>query len=148
MRISHPALDYFITTNQDWLDRLFICDYLHNTSYWAKGRPYDVIQKSIHNSLSFGLFKGSPSNEKQIGFARLVTDQATFAYLADVFVVEGERGRGLGKWMVEVVLSHPAVSDIKRVMLATNDAHDLYAQFGFTSLQTPEKMMELKRQRP
>ncbi|WP_336881133.1 GNAT family N-acetyltransferase [Priestia koreensis] len=148
MQSIHSSLDYFITTDQELFDQSFICDYLHNTSYWAKGRPYDVIQKSIHNSLSFGLFKGSPSNKKQVGFARLVTDQATFAYLADVFVVEVERGQGLGKWMVETVLTHPEISDIKRVMLATNDAHDLYAQFGFTSLQTPKKMMELKRQRP
>ncbi|KOO47636.1 GNAT family N-acetyltransferase [Priestia koreensis] len=148
MQSIHSSLDYFITTDQELFDQSFICDYLHNTSYWAKGRPYDVIQKSIHNSLSFGLFKGSPSNKKQVGFARLVTDQATFAYLADVFVVEVERGQGLGKWMVETVLTHPEISDIKRVMLVTNDAHDLYAQFGFTSLATPEKVMELKRQRP
>ncbi|MGE7217656.1 GNAT family N-acetyltransferase [Priestia koreensis] len=148
MQSIHSSLDYFITTDQELFDQSFICDYLHNTSYWAKGRPYDVIQKSIHNSLSFGLFKGSPSNKKQVGFARLVTDQATFAYLADVFVVEVERGQGLGKWMVETVLTPPEISDIKRVMLVTNDAHDLYAQFGFTSLATPEKVMELKRQRP
>jgi GNAT superfamily N-acetyltransferase len=97
------------------------------TSYWARGIPRATVERSIRHSLPFGLFNGT----RQIGFARAVTDRATFAYLADVFVAEDERGRGLGAWLVSTVLEHPELKGLRRWLLATRDAHDLYRRFGF-----------------
>jgi GNAT superfamily N-acetyltransferase len=109
-------------------------------SYWARGVPPDVVQRSIENSLVFGVYGG----DEQVGFARVVTDRATFAYLADVFVLEGHRGRGLGKWLMEVVLAHPELQGLRRWMLATADAHGLYRRYGFRELGKPQIFMERK----
>jgi GNAT superfamily N-acetyltransferase len=115
-----------------------IHDYLSNTSYWATGRSLEVVQRSIENSLPFGIYKES----EQVGFARVVTDYATFAWIADVFVLPGHRGHGLSKRMMEVMLSHPQLQGFRRWVLSTKDAHGLYERFGFIELHRPERWME------
>ncbi len=107
-------------------------------SYWAEGIPRDVVERSIRGSLCFSVFHG----KTQIGFARMVTDRATFAYLADVYVLEEHRGRGLSKRLMEAVFAHPELQGIRRFMLVTRDAHRLYAQYGFSSPAKPERYME------
>lgn len=108
-------------------------------SYWAKGIPVEVLRKAIDNSICFGLYDGA----QQVGFARAVTDCATFAYLADVFVLESHRGRGLAVRLMEAVVAHPQLQGLRRWVLATRDAHGLYAKYGFTPLAAPESFMEL-----
>ena len=129
---------YVISTDRARLDLNVIHDFLTNSSYWAVGRKLETVQRSIEHSLSFGLY----DNEKQIGFARVVTDYATFAWLADVFVLEEARGKGLGTWLVEVILSHPELQGFRRWTLATKDAHEIYRKFGFSELKRPERWME------
>jgi len=107
-------------------------------SYWSPGIPRELIVRAMENSLCFGLFHA----EGQIGFARVVSDRTSFAYLADVFVLEAWRGRGLSKFMMACVRAHPELQNLRRWLLATADAHGLYAQFGFTPLKKPERMME------
>jgi GNAT superfamily N-acetyltransferase len=131
--------EYLISTNGSLLDLKAVHDFL-STSYWAAGVPESVVRRSIESSLCFGVYRG----EKQVGFARVVTDHATFAYLADVFVLEEHRGRGIGKWLVEVVLSHPDLRGLRRWMLATRDAHELYRRYGFAELGRPGIFMERK----
>lgn len=114
-----------------------ICGFLAR-SYWANERPRNKIEKSIRHSLNFGVYDG----DKQIGFSRVVTDHAVFAYLCDVFIDEEYRGQSLGKWMMNCILSHPDLIDIRRFVLVTGDAHELYRQFGFTELTKPELYME------
>jgi len=122
--------EYLISTNPALLNVDVIHDYLSNQSYWAQNIPKEVVQKSITNSLCFGLyFKG-----RQVGFARLVTDKATFAYLADVFILKEHQGKGLSKWLMEIIQSHPELQSLRRWMLGTRDAHGLYEQFGWTVL--------------
>lgn len=130
--------DYLISTDRSLLDLRMIQDYLSNSSYWAVGRSLETVTRSIENSLSFGLYE----NGKQVGFARVVTDYATFAWLADVFVLESARGRGLGTWLVEVILAHPQLQGFRRWSLATKDAHEIYRKFGFSELKRPERWME------
>jgi GNAT superfamily N-acetyltransferase len=130
---------YLISTNASMLDLEVIRGYL-SRSYWAAGVPEDVVRRSIENSLCFGVYRG----EEQAGFARVVTDRATFAYLADVFVLEEHRRQGIGKWLVEVILSHPELQGLRRWMLATRDAHDLYRRYAFTELARPGIFMERK----
>jgi len=130
--------DYIISTNDARLDLNVIHDYLSNSSYWATGRSVETIKRSIENSLTFGLYK----SESQIGFARIVTDYATFAWVADVFVLDSFRGQGLGTWLMEVILSHPELQGFRRWTLSTKDAHELYRKFGFTELKRPERWME------
>jgi GNAT superfamily N-acetyltransferase len=108
-------------------------------SYWAQGRTRDVIERSIEHSLCFGLYAA----DRQIGFARVVTDRATFAYLCDVFVDESYRGQGLGKWLMAAVMNHPDLQGLRRWTLATRDAHGLYRQFGWTELKNPGRWMEV-----
>jgi GNAT superfamily N-acetyltransferase len=108
-------------------------------AYWSQGRTRDVIERSIAHSLCFGLYAG----DLQIGFARVVTDCATFAYLCDVFVDERYRGQGLGKWLMEAVMGHPDLQGLRRWTLATRDAHGLYKQFGWTELRNPGRWMEI-----
>lgn len=127
-----------ISTNQDRLDREAIHEFLRN-SYWARGISRTVVDESIENALCFGLYEGG----KQVGFARVITDFATFAYLSDVFVIESHRGLGLSKWLMEVIMGHPQLQSLRRWMLATRDAHGLYEQFGFRSPSNPERLMEI-----
>ena len=130
---------YLISTDASMLDLEVVHGYL-SRSYWAAGVPEDVVRRSVENSLCFGVYRG----EEQAGFARVVTDRATFAYLADVFVLEEHRGQGIGKWLVEVILSHPDLQGLRRWMLATRDAHDLYRRYAFTELARPGIFMERK----
>ena len=131
--------NYTISTNKTRLDIGYIHQYLSNQSYWAENIPVDVLKKSIKGSICFGIYTG----DKQIGFARVITDTACFAYLADVFVDKEYRGRGLGKWLMEVILAHPDLQGLRRFLLATGDAHGLYEQFGFSLLSFPEKWMHI-----
>jgi GNAT superfamily N-acetyltransferase len=131
--------EYLISTDTSMLDLEVVHGYL-SRSYWAAGVPEDVVRRSIENSLCFGVYRG----EEQAGFARVVTDRATFAYLADVFVLEEHRGQGIGKWLVEVILSYPDLQGLRRWMLATRDAHDLYRRYAFTELARPGIFMERK----
>ena len=132
--------DYLISTDKRLLDLSVIHGFLAE-SYWAAGIPLEVVVRSIEHSLAFGLYHG----ERQIGFARVVTDYATFAYLADVFVLEEFRGRGLGEWLIEAVMSHAELQGLRRWMLATRDAHGLYRKSGFEDLKRPASIMEKTR---
>ena len=129
--------NYYITTDISKLDVNIIHQYLSEESYWAKGIPKQVVEKAIANSLCFGLFhdaEQSNINMQQVGFARLVTDKATFAYLADVFVLPGYRGKSLSKWLMYVIQAHPELQNLRRWILTTKDAHGLYAQCGWTKV--------------
>jgi GNAT superfamily N-acetyltransferase len=106
-------------------------------AYWARGIPRETVARGIAHSLPFSLFLG----DRQVGFARAVTDRATFAYLADVFVVDDQRGRGLGAWLVATVLAHPELQGLRRWLLATRDAHDLYRRLGFTDVADPGTLL-------
>ena len=129
--------DYEISTDPARIEFPLVHKFLTD-SYWAKGIPPETVKKSIENSISFGLYFG----RQQVGFARVVSDLATFAYLADVFIVPDYRGRGLSPWLLECIVSHPDLQGLRRWMLATRDAHGLYAKFGFTPLKNPERWME------
>ncbi|WP_105201607.1 GNAT family N-acetyltransferase [Pseudoalteromonas sp. T1lg10] len=130
---------YRISTNHEDLDFEVIYQFI-SQSYWAMGIPRATLRKAIDNSFCFGVFE---NGGKQVGFARLITDRATFAYLADVFVVEAHRGKGLSKWLVESIVSHPDVQGLRRMVLATRDAHGLYAQYGFKGIENPEILMQI-----
>lgn len=121
-----------------------IHQYLSVQSYWATNIPVETVQRCIGHSFCFGVYQVDATSElKQIGFARLVTDYASFAYLADVFILETFRGKGLSKWLMEFIMSNPEVQGLRRWMLATRDAHGLYAQFGFTPCDKPERLMQI-----
>jgi len=121
------------------MDLSLIHEFISNT-YWAKGIPLTTMEKAIKNSLCFGVFTECGT---QVGFARMVTDSATFAYLADVFVSSEHRGKGLSKLLMQVIIEHPDLQGIRRMMLATSDAHGLYEQFGFKALGSPDSFMEV-----
>jgi GNAT superfamily N-acetyltransferase len=113
-----------------------------SASYWAAGIPEEVVRRSIAGSLAFGLYHLEGSGERQIGFARAVTDRATYAYLADVFVLAAARGQGLGTFLMEAVMAHPDLQGLRRWSLVTRDAHALYRKLGFAPLAVPERHME------
>lgn len=129
--------DYIISTDPARLDLEVIHDFL-STSYWATGRSVETISRSIGNSLAFGVYKQG----RQIGFARVITDYATLAWIADVFILDEFRGQGLSKWLMGVITTHPELQGFRRWILATKDAHGLYEKFGFTELRRPERWME------
>ena len=129
---------YTITTDKEKFDVDLIHSFLTN-SYWAEGISKEIIRRSIDGALCFGVFE----NNKQIGFARMITDKATFAYLADVFIIEEYRGRGLSKWLMQIVISHPDLQGLRRMMLATRDAHELYKKFGFIPLNNVDRWMHI-----
>jgi len=129
---------FIISTEKEKLDIDLIHSFLNRT-YWAEGISKEIIRRSIEGSLCFGVFE----NDKQVGFARTITDKATFAYLADVFIIEEYRGRGLSKWLMEVIMSHPDLQGLRRMILATKDAHGLYKQFGFTPLINVDRWMHI-----
>jgi len=122
------------------LNRALIFDFLRNQSYWAREVTQEILDRSLANSLCFGVYQGA----KQIGFARVVTDYATFAWLADVFIVEEKRGQGFSKQLAAAVLAHPRLQGLRRFMLGTRDAHGLYSRFGFKPLANPERFMEIR----
>jgi len=129
---------YEITTDPARMDVEAIHAFL-STTYWSPGIPRQLVQRAIDNSLCFGvLLEG-----RQVAFARLVTDRASFAYLADVYVLEEHRGRGLSRRMLEAIKAHPELQGLRRMLLATRDAHGLYAKFGFKPLAAPDRMMEI-----
>ena len=131
---------YLISTDPAQFDLDAIHAYLVR-AYWCEGIPRETMERAIANSLCFALLRGTA----QIGFARVVTDSATYAYLCDVYVLEEYRDKGLGKWLMECVMGHPALQGLRRFSLATRDAHGLYRQFGFRELSKPESMMEILR---
>ena len=131
---------FLISTNKSKLNIGMIHRYLSRESYWAKNIPLQTVKKSIEGSVCFGLYH----LQKQIGFARVITDGAVFGYIADVFIVEQFRGNGLSKWMMKVILDHPDLQGFRRWMLGTKDAHGLYEQFGFAPLDNPEIYMVLR----
>ncbi|OHX12276.1 GNAT family N-acetyltransferase [Chromobacterium sphagni] len=128
-----------VDTRPERLDRDMVYRYLSQESYWARGLPREVFERSLANALCFG---GYAEDGSQIAFARVITDRATFAYLADVFVLAAWQGRGMGKQLLRTILAHPDLQDLRRMMLATADAHGLYAPFGFNELSKPERLME------
>jgi GNAT superfamily N-acetyltransferase len=135
---EHKRGEFLISTDPLRLDLDVIHGFLSN-NYWAKGIPREVVARSIENSLCFGIYD---DKDAQVGFARVVSDFATVAYLGDVFVLESHRGRGLSKWMMECIREHPALQGLRRWILLTRDAHGLYSQFGFKPLKSPERYME------
>jgi GNAT superfamily N-acetyltransferase len=130
-----------ISFDRERIDVDLVHRYLSGESYWAANIPRDVVEKSIRNSLCVSAFLG----EAQVGFARVITDYATYGYLADVFVLAEHRGRGVSKLMMEAVMKHPSLAGLRRWQLVTRDAHGLYAQFGFGELAFPERHMERVR---
>lgn len=130
---------YLVTDDQGRLDLAQIHHWLSDESYWAVGRSMDIVERSVRGSITLGCF--TPDGV-QVGVSRLVTDRATFAWLCDVFIDKDFRGRGLGRFLVASAVSHPGVKDLKRILLATGEAHDLYRKFGFTSLIEPQRWME------
>ena len=133
------VVGYEISTDQDRLDVEVVFRFLSEESYWSPGIPRDVVERSINNSLCFGVYHG----EAQVGFARIVTDKATFALVADVFIVEAHRGKGLSTWLLHEVMEHPDLQGLRRLLLLTSDAHSLYAQFGFTEIGNSWRFMEV-----
>ena len=134
---------FTISTDPARLDIDAICDFL-TRAYWAKGRPRERTERALTNSLVFGLYDGN----RQIGLARVVSDYAVVAYLCDVFIHEDYRTHGLGKWLIETVMNYPDLQGLRRWTLATRDAHDLYRQFGWNDMQSPENWMEILRPYP
>ena len=131
--------DYYISTDKEKMNIDFIHSFL-TKSYWAEGITKEIITRSVAGSLCFGVFD---NKGEQIGFARMITDEATFAYLADVFIDESYRGKGLSKWLMEVIMSYPGLQGLRRIMLATRDAHGLYTQFGFTKVTNTDRWMQI-----
>ena len=129
--------NFTISTDPGRLDIDAICEFLER-AYWANTRPRERTERAIQNSLVFGVYDG----ERQIGVARVVTDYSIFAYLCDVFIREEYRLHGLGKWLIQTIMEHPDLKDMRRWLLVTNDAHGLYRQFGFTSIEDPELWMQ------
>jgi GNAT superfamily N-acetyltransferase len=127
---------FMVSTDKSKLDLSVIYDFL-TKSYWASNIPFEVVKKSIENSLCFGVY----NNGKQVGFARVISDYATFAYLADVFVLPENRGNGLSKFLMQTIKTHPELQNLRRWMLATKDAHKLYEKFGFVRLVDPNPIM-------
>ena len=129
---------FVVSTDKKRIDLDVVHGFL-TECYWARGIPREVVARCIENSLCFGVH----GEGRQVGFGRVISDYATYAYIGDVFVLESYRGRGLGKWLMECVMRHPGLQGLRRWSLVTADAHDLYSQLGFTALKAPEKYMEL-----
>ena len=130
--------NFIISTDKSKLDIDLIHDYLCNESYWAKGIRFDTVKTSINNSECFGVYDG----DKLIGFARVITDLATFGYIGDVFVLNEHRGKGLSKWLMECIMKHPQMQGFRRWVILTRDAHELYKKYGFTPVRKPQNYME------
>ncbi|TQV72898.1 GNAT family N-acetyltransferase [Aliikangiella marina] len=130
---------FFISTDDELLNLELTHTFIAN-SYWAKGIPFETVKRSIENSLCFGAYD---NEHQQVGFARVVTDKATFAYLADVFVLSEFRGLGISKLLMDSVIGHPELQGLRRMMLATYDAHGLYKKYGFEAVPNPESLMQI-----
>jgi GNAT superfamily N-acetyltransferase len=142
--VEHRRGEFLISTDPARLDIDVIHGFLTNC-YWAKGIPRELVARSIEHSLCFGVYDGSGA---QVGFAKVISDFATYAYVADVFVLESHRGRGLGKALMQCVVQHPSLQGLRRWSLSTRDAHTLYAQVGFTQLSFPDRYMEILQMNP
>ena len=143
-QIIETQRDHFtISTDPARLDMDAIVDML-TRAYWAVGRPRERTERAIWNSLVFGIYDGG----KQIGVARVVSDYSIFAYLCDVFIHEDYRAQGLGKWLMQTILDHPDLREMRRWVLVTSDAHGLYKQYGFTSIKDPEHWMQMFKRFP
>ncbi|OGN92738.1 MAG: hypothetical protein A2Z71_06890 [Chloroflexi bacterium RBG_13_50_21] len=130
---------YSITTDKSKLDVGMIHHFLYTTAHWAVGRPMSIVRKSIENSICFGVY----DEEQQVGFARIVTDGATVGWICDMFILPSNRSNGLGRWLVECMMEHPEIKGLRRILLNTRDAHDLYVKYaGFRSLLAPESWLE------
>lgn len=129
--------EFTVSDEKKLLNKDYIHDYLSNKSYWAENIPEEIVAKSIEGSCCFGIYH----NEKQIGFARIITDKATFGYLADVFIDEAYRRRGLAHWLMEIIMAHPELQAFRVWMLTTRDAHGLYTKFGFAPLENAQRVM-------
>jgi GNAT superfamily N-acetyltransferase len=136
---SFAKKGFTISIDKDLLDLKVIYNYLSKESYWSKGIAVERVHISIANSMCFGVY----ADGKQVGFARVVTDKAIFAYLCDVFVLDSHKGLGLSKWLLQTILAHPELQGLKRWVLATADAHGLYKQFGFGPLSKPDNWMDI-----
>jgi ribosomal protein S18 acetylase RimI-like enzyme len=133
-------IDYKISTDKNKLDLVAIHDFLSNRSYWAIGRSFETVKRSIENSLCFGMYD---SAGKMIGFARVVSDYAVFAYIMDVFILEDHRNQGLGKHLMDKIMQHLNLQGLQRIMLSTRDAHGLYEKYGFKITASADKIMEI-----
>ena len=153
--VEYRRGEFVVSTDRERLSLDVVHSFLTNC-YWAKGISREVVARSIEHSLCFGIYdesgdvipclaKDARHGAPQVGFARVVSDFATVAYLGDVFVVESRRGRGLSKWLMKCVVGHPALQNLRRWILLTRDAHGLYSRFGFTKVAAPERYMELHR---
>ena len=131
--------NFSVSTDKTKLDKEVIINFLQNKAYWAKTRSKETIERSIEHSLCFGLYT---FRNKQVGFARVITDFSVFAWLLDVFILEEFQNKGLGKFLIQEIMAHPDLQGLTRWGLATNDAHGLYEKFGFTTLSHPDTMME------
>ena len=141
MPILHPRGEYTLSADPARVDAVAVHAYL-TRSYWAEGISLELVKRCIAGSLCVGVYHETAG---QVGFARVITDRASFAYLCDVCVLEAHRGRGLGKWMMEAVMAHPDLQGLRRFVLVTQDAHELYRPFGFTAPAYPERYMEIAR---
>lgn len=131
---------YLFSTDKEKLQHTYIHHFLSEESYWAKNIPIHIVEKAIEGSICFGVY----DKQQQIGFARIITDHATFGYLADVFIDKDYRSKGLSKELMNFITEQPFIKTLRRFMLATKDAHSLYAQFGFNALKEPDRFMEIK----
>ncbi|TWF38816.1 acetyltransferase (GNAT) family protein [Chitinophaga polysaccharea] len=131
--------EYTVSTDRSRLDINAIHDYLSRESYWSQNIPFDIVKQSVENSIPFGVYHG----QQQIGFARVITDNALFGYLADVYILTPHRGKGLSKLLMRTIMDHPVIKGLRRLLLITSDAHGLYRQFGFTEIPNPEKYMQV-----
>ena len=131
---------YVVSTDKTRIDVAAVHAFLTNT-YWSPGIPIETVRRAIAGALCFGIYHGA----EQVGFARVITDRATYAYLSDVYVLDAHRGRGLATWMMEVIMTHPALQGLRRFALSTRDAQALYRQFGFVTVANPDRQMEILR---
>ncbi len=134
--------EYLVSCDKSWIDLDVVHNFLTNC-HWAKGVSRELVEKSIRNSLCFGVYELCEGKRRQIGFARVISDFATFAYLSDVFVLESHRGNDLSKQLLSEIMKHPELQGLRRWMLVTTNAHGLYEQFGFSAPMNPEKIMEI-----
>ena len=145
MNYSASKNEFTITTDKRKINIEYLHGFLSHV-YWSAGIPMAVVKKAVKGSLCFGIYhdqiQASPAG-RQVGFARMITDGATFAYLADVFIDESYRGRGLSKWLMEVIMAHPDLQGLRRMLLSTRDAHSLYKKYGFTELTYVDRWMQI-----
>jgi GNAT superfamily N-acetyltransferase len=138
--------EYFVSTDHALLDREAVYAYLRDEAYWSKGLPREVFDRSVDGSICFAaLRRGGSGAHQLVGFARVVTDRATFAWLCDVFVLPAHRGKGVSRLLMAAVVAHPDLGGLRNFLLATRDAHGLYEKFGFRSLAEPQRWMAIRR---